>query len=129
MQGVASLGCNNYMEYSLESFFQLFVGLQIIHSLEEIYTRFDKYWPVWKMSRRFFVSFEIIFSSLLLFVVFYQEFPARLLFMQAFNLLMFANGIWHLMWAGVVKKYVPGLMTAPLFLIVFCLYYFSLLAK
>lgn len=117
------------MQYNLELFFRLLVGIQIIHSLEEIYTRFDKHWPVWKMSRRFFISFEILFSLLLLLVVFFQDFPQRLVFMQAFNLLMFANGIWHLMWAGVVKKYVPGLITAPLFLIVFCFYYFSLFVK
>lgn len=117
------------MEANIEVFFRLLVGIQVIHSFEEMYTRFDKHWPVWKMSRQTFITFEIIFSLLLLLVVFYKDFPGRLLFMQSFNLLMFANGIWHLMWAGVVKKYVPGLITAPLFLVVFCVYYFSLLAK
>jgi len=39
---------------------------------------------------------------------------------------MFANGIWHIVWWAIEKKYVPGLLTAPLHLIAFIYFYFSL---
>ncbi len=114
------------MSNTLEFYFTLFVAIQLLHSLEEIFTGFDRRWRVWKMSRRFFVTFEIIFSLFLITLIFWTQFPFRETIMYGFNLLMFANGVWHLMWAGIEKKYVPGLFTAPLFIIVFILFYIQL---
>jgi hypothetical protein len=110
---------------SVEPFYITFVIIQLLHSQEEIYTHFEKRWPVWKMSRKFFVTFEVIFSALTLSVIFFKDFPGRYLFMSSFNVLMFANGVWHCMWAGVEKRYVPGLITAPFFIITFLIYYFN----
>jgi hypothetical protein len=39
---------------------------------------------------------------------------------------MFTNGIWHIAWWGIEKKYVPGLVTAPLFVIAFSIFYYQL---
>ncbi len=75
------------------------------------------------MTFRFFLAFEITFFSFWT-VVYFMTIPAREYLMAFFILLMFANGIWHITWYGIVKRYVPGLITAPLFVIVFVYYYF-----
>ncbi len=56
-----------------------------------------------------------------------KQFPNRDYLMGFFNVLMFANGLWHIAWFGIVKKYVPGLVTAPLFIITFLIFYFQIL--
>ena len=111
----------------LEGYYVLFVATQVIHSLEETTTHFEKKWPLWRMSRKTFVTFEILFSILILTPIFWPSFPLRTQWMLFFNLLMFANGIWHLMWAGIEKKYIPGLVTAPIFIILFVSFYFKVI--
>ncbi len=111
---------------NLELYFTLLVVVQILHSIEEMLTHFEERWLLWKMSRGVFMSFEIVFTLFLLATVFMKQIPARETIMQSFNVLMFANGIWHLMWAGIEKKYVPGLITAPIFIIIFLMFYFQL---
>lgn len=110
----------------LETFFRIFVFIQLLHSQEEIHTHFEKRWPVWKMSRNFFAIFEILFSIFLIMMVFINTMPGREVFMVGFNGLMFANGVWHCMWAGVEKRYVPGLITAPFFIVTFLVFYFRI---
>lgn len=114
---------------TVESYFILLGVIQIAHSIEEISMGFAKRWPVWRMSQKTFVVFEIVFNALILLGIFYKQFPYREILMPAFNLLMFANGVWHLMWAGVEKKYVPGLITAPILIIVFIFFYISLFSQ
>lgn len=96
--------------------------IQIFHSLEEIFTHFEKRWPLWKMNRVTFVSFEIIFSLLFLFVLFFDP-TFQIVFAKAFLMLMFANGIWHLFWGWSEKRYVPGLVTAPFHVLNFAIYF------
>lgn len=110
---------------NLEKYYLALVVIQLLHSQEEIWMRFDKKWPAWKMSRVTFVLFEILFLALILSIFFVRGFPQREVLMLSFNILMFANGIWHLMWAAIEKRYVPGLITAPLFLFVFLAFYFQ----
>src|SRR5690554_216417 len=97
----------NNMWWTIENTYIVLVIVQIVHSMEEIFTGFAKKWPVWRTSQREFVLFEIFFSVLIISVIFLKDFPFRNTFMAGFNVLMFANAIWHLMWAGTVKKYVP----------------------
>jgi len=78
------------------------------------------------MKFRTFLIFEILFFSFWVAIFFAKEFQYRDQAMAFFNLLMFANGIWHLVWWGIVKKYVPGLVTAPLFVITFMIFYFQI---
>ncbi len=111
----------------LESYFAVMVIVQWLHSLEEISTHFEQRWPVWKMSRTFFVTLEILFVPVVLTFLLFKNIPLREVFMLSYIALMFANGIWHLMWAGIEKRYVPGLLTAPLFIVVFLLFYFQTL--
>jgi len=40
---------------------------------------------------------------------------------------MFANGLLYLTWVGIEKKYVPGIMTAPVFIVAILTYYFTIL--
>ena len=76
------------------------------------------------MSRAVFVFFEIVFSLVFLYVLFFQpSFYAT--FAKAFLLLMFANGIWHLFWGWSEKKYVPGLITTPLHIINSVVYFLA----
>lgn len=110
----------------LETYYTILVVIQLLHSQEEIFTRFDRQWPLWKMSRLFFVIFEIIFSIFIILPLFLDNFPLKNLWMQFFNILMFANGIWHLTWAGIEKRYVPGAITATIFILVYLVYYFGL---
>jgi len=111
----------------LELYFKILVGIQFLHSIEEICTRFAKRWPIWRMSQKTFVLLEIFFAFLVLSMVLIKTLPYRDIFMAIYSILMFANGVWHLMWAGIEKRYVPGLITAPFFLIVYLIFYFRLL--
>jgi hypothetical protein len=59
-------------------------------------------------------------------VYFFGDFPLREPLMASFNILMFANGLWHVVWCWFGEKgknYVPGLVTAPLHILTFLLYY------
>lgn len=102
----------------------ILLALQCVHSLEELSTGFHKKWYLFTMPFVVFLVFELLFQAFCIFVFFSPEFPYRITLMAFFNLLMFANGVQHLVWAGVVKKYVPGLVTAPLFIATFLLFYF-----
>ena len=106
--------------------FSILLAIQCLHSVEELSTGFHKKWYLFSMPFFVFLTFEIIFLSFWIFVWLVPTLAYREFLMIFFNLLMFANGIQHLVWATVVKKYVPGLITAPLFLIVFLgLYFYS----
>jgi hypothetical protein len=54
------------------------------------------------------------------------DFSYKELLQSFFLALMFANGVQHVVWAGVVKKYVPGLITAPIHILVFMLFYLQI---
>lgn len=78
-----------------------------------------------KMPFSTFLLFEIVFTLFWIFVLLTPQFPFRLDLQKFFLLLMFANGVQHLVWWGVIKRYVPGLITAFLHVIVFAIYYFD----
>jgi len=111
----------------LELFFIISLGIQLIHSIEELSNNFHNKFPLFKMKFKTFLTFEIIFFLFWLLVLLLSIFPFRNYFMGFFIVLMFANGLWHLVWWGITKKYVPGLITAPLFIINFIIFYFKLL--
>jgi hypothetical protein len=106
-------------------FFMLFGITQLIHSQEEVWTGFHKRW-FFKMSRRAFVSFEVVFSAIILAYMIWPNLPFANVYMPLFALLMFANGVEHVVWAAIEKRYVPGLVTAPIFLIIFAFYFAGL---
>ena len=109
--------------------YNYFVALgitQLIHSQEEIWTNFHKRWFVFTMPRWVFITFEILFTLPIIAYLLNPNLPYANGYMSVFALLMFVNGIEHIIWALLEKKYVPGLATAPLFVIIFVLYYFSL---
>lgn len=99
--------------------FKILLGIQCLHSIEELSTGFHKKWYLFRMPFAVFLGFEIIFLTFWTLVLLHPAMQWRYALMTFFNLLMFANGIQHLVWAGIEKKYVPGLVTAPLFLILF----------
>ena len=108
----------------LEQFFAISLLVQIAHSIEELSTGFHKKWYVFKMSFWVFLAFEVVYESFWISVWLFQDFPSRA-YLQAFFLaLMFANGVQHIVWSGNVKKYIPGLITAPVHIIVFLVFYF-----
>lgn len=109
---------------SLEIFFLLQLGVQIAHSLEESVTEFHKDNFFVHMSLRTFLLFELVFTAAWI-VIFLSHMVWRDVLLALFMLLMFANGIWHLVWARIEKRYVPGLYTAPLHVAVFVWFYFS----
>jgi hypothetical protein len=111
---------------NIEKYYLILVLVQLAHSQEEIWNGFEKVWPLWKMSRFTFVFFEILLSILIIGIYLIKSLPNREILMLSFNVLMFANGIWHLMWAGIKKHYVPGLFTAPVMIIVFLVFYFKI---
>jgi len=112
---------------TLEIFFLLLLGIQVLHSVEELTTGFHKKCPFGRFKFSSFLTFEILFLSFWVLVFFLNSFSLREPFLYFFNLLMFANGIWHITWFGIEKKYVPGILTAPLFVIVFVIFYFFVL--
>ncbi len=115
----------------IEQFFIIFLVILFFHSTEEHLTGFHKKSPLYKMSFPVFFGLEAIFFGFWL-IVFLTDFQARTGFMAFFNILMFINGIWHILWFMFLekgKRYVPGLITAPLFVITFVVFYINLLIK
>ncbi len=111
----------------IEQFFAISLLVQIAHSIEELSTGFHKKWYMFKMPFWVFLTFEIIFEGFWIAVWLLQDFPSRILLQAFFLALMFANGVQHVVWAGNVKKYVPGLIIAPVHIIVFLVYYFKVI--
>jgi len=111
----------------LESFFLFMLGWQFIHSVEEVLAGFHKKFPLFRMSLGTFIFFEVLFQGLFWIVNFTPLFPYRAFLMGFFVVLMFANGLWHMVWWGIEKGYVPGLITAPMFVVVFLIFYFQVL--
>ncbi|MFA9288412.1 MAG: HXXEE domain-containing protein [Weeksellaceae bacterium] len=110
----------------LEYFYTVTLIVQILHSLEELSTGFHKKWYLFHMPFWVFLLFEILFTALWISVLLFQAFPYREIFQASFMVLMFANGIQHLIWARIEKKYVPGLILAPMHVVIFLLYYFKI---
>src|SRR3989338_5368201 len=104
---------------SLEQFFTLSLLIQLVHSIEELSTGFHRKWYLFKMPFWVFLTFELVFSLFWIFVLLFPTLPYRSNIQAVFLMLMFANGIQHIVWAYSVKKYVPGLITAPIHIIIF----------
>ena len=114
----------------LEKFFAIFVVIQLLHSIEELSTGFHKRFPPFRMTFRFFLIFELCFNAFWISVLFVAGFPFREHLMAFFAVLMFGNGIWHIVWFWFFekgKRYVPGLITAPVHVITFLIFYTLLL--
>lgn len=109
----------------LDYFFIASLLVQCAHSLEELVTGFHKKWYLFRMPFFVFLAFEIIFLSFFVFVQLNSLLPFRSELQAFFLLLMFANGVQHVVWAACVRTYVPGLLTAPLHLLVFVFFFFS----
>lgn len=110
----------------LEQFFAISLFVQTIHVIEELSTGFNKKWYLFKIPFWVFLLFEFVFEGFWIIVYFLQNFPNRPYLQAFFLILMFANAVQHLVWAGSVKKYVPGLITAPVHIVVFLLFYFQI---
>lgn len=108
----------------LSQIYLISLMIQLIHSVEELSTGFHKKWYAFKMPFWIFLAFEIVFSSFWVVILLLPTFPYRTYLQEFFLLLMFANGIQHLVWWGNTKRYVPGLVTAPLHILVFLAFYF-----
>jgi len=113
----------------IEQFFALSLLVQIVHSIEELSTGFHKKWYAFKMPFWVFLLFEISFEGFWVAVLLFHNIPNRPALQLIFLVLMFANGVQHIVWAGNVKRYVPGLVTAPLHIIIFLLFYFGRMAS
>jgi hypothetical protein len=107
-----------------EDFYPAFVVLQLIHSQEEIWTGFHNKWFLFTMPRWVFIGFEIVLSVTILAYLFLPNLPSPAIFKQVFIFVMLLNGFEHTIWALVKKSYVPGLVTAPGFIILFLGYLF-----
>jgi len=103
--------------------------VQLAHSVEELSTGFHSKWYLFKMSFWVFLGFEILFNIFWGAVLFFNQFPSREYLLVFFIALMFANGVQHIVWAGVVKKYVPGFITAPLHICLFLMFYYQIIFK
>src|SRR3989338_9615063 len=108
----------------LEYFATIIFFVQLTHSLEELSTGFHKKWYLFKMPFKTFLIFEICFSLFWGLVVFLPDFPFRLQLLAFFLALMFANGVQHIVWAGSVKRYVPGPFKIFHFLNIFFFFFF-----
>lgn len=110
---------------NLELFASIMFVVQLVHSAEELKTGFHKKWFLFKMKYRTFLIFEILHNSFWLLVLLFKNFPYREQLLLFFIFLMLANGIEHVVWGFVQRKYVPGLITAPLHILIFVIFYFS----
>lgn len=107
-------------------YYLAFVIVQLIHSQEEIWTGFHKRWFVFKMPRWVFVTFELVFSAVIVSYALWPDLPFSSLVMPSFVLIMLINGIGHIVWGLIERRYVPGLVTAPFFIVLFTVYYFDI---
>src|SRR3989339_1013415 len=114
---------------SFQSIAQLMYFVQLLHSSEELLNNFHKKWFFRKLTFKFFLSFEIAHNIFWGLVIFIPTFPFRFPLLGLFILLMFANGIEHVVWYMWEKKYVPGLLTAPVHIIIFIAFFFSYFLK
>ena len=112
---------------TLENYTVVFLVIQFLHSSEELSQGFHKKFPFGKLKFKSFLAFEVVFLGLWLTIFFVKSVPFRDNILAFYVLLMFANGIWHIIWWGIEKKYVPGLITAPLFIVAFLIYYYQLM--
>lgn len=108
-------------------YFVLLGLAQLVHSQEEIWTGFYKRWFVFTMPRWVFLAFEVLFSLFTIAYMVKPDLPLAEVLMPAFALVMFINGIGHIVWGLIAKSYVPGLITAPLFVAVFAIYYINII--
>ncbi len=109
------------------NYFVLAGIIQLLHSQEEIWTNFHAKWFVITMPRPVFISFETLLSLAIIAYMLEPSLPAANYIMPFFILVMFVNGIGHIVWALIKKSYVPGLVTSPLFVVVFISYFVSLI--
>ncbi len=114
----------------LTVYYFIFFFLMILHSVEEQALNFADRCPFMRLTYTQFWLFEVFF--IIVWIVPFllpQLFIAKL--MEAFfPILMFANGIWHLVWFWFFergKRYVPGVVTGSLFVIIFLQFYFGFL--
>lgn len=115
-----------------EQYFFLFIVLQFFHSIDEQVSGFPKKWPLIKITEAQFGSFEIIFQVVWFLPLLVPTFPSRDFMIWFFPLLMFVNGVQHLIWFAYIsktKEYIPGLITAPLFIFAFIKFYLEILGK
>ncbi len=104
---------------STHDWFILFGILQLLHSQEEIWTGFHKKWFLWPMPLWLFVTFEVILSATIIVYMINPQLPGASGFMTWFMFVMLLNGMEHIIWAAMKKSYVPGLVTAPFFVVLF----------
>lgn len=108
-------------------YFVLLGLIQLVHSQEEIWTNFHKKWFVFTMPRWLFITLEAFLSLTIIAYIAKPDLPLAHWYMPLFALIMLINGVGHIVWALIARKYVPGLTTAPLFIAVFVFYYASLI--
>lgn len=104
---------------------KLMYAVQVLHSIEELSSGFHKKWFYRKLSWRFFLTFEILHNLFWAAVILTPSMPYGNLLMAVFALLMFANGIEHVVWYMWKKSYVPGLATAPLHIALFVAWFIA----
>lgn len=104
---------------------RILYAIQLAHSVEEIATGFPEKWFYRWFSARSFLIFEILHNIFWGIAVFAPGVPQRIFLPALFSLLMFANGIEHIVWYMKEKKYVPGLITAPFHVAAFAFYFLS----
>ena len=93
--------------------------VQLVHSLEELATGFHKQWYFFSMPFWFFLLFEVLHTIFWELIIFTNIFSNKLELSAVFMILMFANGVQHVVWGAIRKKYVPGLITAPVHIVLF----------
>ncbi len=113
----------------LSFFYTLVLLIQLLHSIEELVTGFHKKWYLIRLPFRIFLSFEIVFNLFWISVLLIPVFAYRNYFQAFFMVLMFANGIQHVVWAASVKQYVPGLLTGIIHICLFLFFYFLILFR
>lgn len=103
--------------------------VQIAHSVEELLTGFHKKWYLFPMPFCVFLLFEVLHNLFWSLVILTNVVPYKNELTAFFLVLMFANGVQHLVWFGSTKKYVPGLITAPLHILLFFAFFFQVALK
>ena len=88
----------------MEAFFTIMLAVQFLHSVEELTSRFHERCPFFSVSLRTFVLSQVLFLAFWVFILLYHGMPFRDLLMAFFIVLMFVNGVAHVVWWGDRKE-------------------------
>ncbi|HVP36286.1 MAG TPA: HXXEE domain-containing protein, partial [Terriglobales bacterium] len=106
---------------NLKYFAILMYATLIAHQIEEYIGEFWKVFPLYVMPKDVFIIINVAVSIFLLpvWIFLWQNKSWAVNIALAFSTLMVVNGILHIGWSICLHRYMPGLITGIIFILIF----------